>query len=239
MKNHRRLKNSPLLKFAIFAVLGLCLIPLLPAAVTPHGLGSIAAAGMIGIPMMKMEQASDPANPDAIGIPDAIKAIEDKTMPMAQRLTVAVKALQGVDPTGQLATVKADLDTAKTDLTTRDAEITKLKADLDLANQRITALESDVASADQARADAEKTSADLQAKEKDVAKRADALAKEKIAALGFNSNQLPPQNTEHQGNDDAGEKSPEARIRKLEGNQRIVAAMHFQKHGKLPDFMNN
>jgi chromosome segregation ATPase len=178
-------------------------------------------------------------DPESVGIPDAIAAIEDKTLPMSQRLGVALKALQGVDPTGQLATVKADLDTAKTDLSARDGEITQLKADLDAAQKRITALESDVASADQARADAEKTSADLQSKEQDIATRADALAKEKIAALGFNSNQLPPQNTEHQGNDDAGEKSPEARIRKLEGNQRIVAAMHFQKHGKLPDFMNN
>jgi hypothetical protein len=239
MKNHRRLKNSPLLKFAIFAVLGLCLIPLLPAAVTPHGLGSIAAAGMIGIPMMKMEEASDPANPDAIGIPDAIKAIEDKTMPMAQRLTVAVKALQGVDPTGQLATLKTDFDKAKTDLSARDSEITQLKADLDAAQKQITALEADVKSADESRALAEKKTADLEAKEQDITKRADSLAKEKMRTLGFNSTDLPPQNPEHQADDDAGEKSPEARIRKLTGNARIIAGIHFKEHGKLPDFMNN
>lgn len=191
MKNHRRLANSPLLKISMIAVIALCLIPVLPALAMPHGIGGLAAAGMLGMTTFRFAEATDPANPDAVGIPDAIKAIEDKTLLMSQRLGVALKVLQGIDPTGQLATIKADLDKAKTDLTARDGDITKLKADLDAANKRITAMEADVKTHDEDRAKAEKEAADLRAKEQDLEKRAAARANEKIAALGFSSSKLP------------------------------------------------
>lgn len=191
MKNHRRLRNSPLLRLAIFAVLGLCLIPLLPSLATSHGAGGLAAAGLCGFTSLRFDAATDPANPDAVGIPDAIKAIEDKTLPMSQRLTVALKALQGVDPTGQLKDVKTQLDQAKTDLAARDAEITRLQTEAETMKKQITALETDAKTADTARALAEKEAAELRAKEQDLDKRAESKAKEKVAALGFPAPQLP------------------------------------------------
>jgi hypothetical protein len=192
MKNHRHLKNSKVLRFAIFVVLGLCLIPLIGSAVTPTGSGALACAGLPMLASFRMEEADDPANPDAIGVGDAIKAIEDKTMPVSQRLGVALKALQGVDPTGQLATIKAELEKAKQGLESKDADFTKIKAELDAAKKQVLALEQDVKDQDAARIEAEKKLAEIEAKEKDLDKRADDKSKEKIRALGFSAKQLPP-----------------------------------------------
>lgn len=239
MKNHRHLRNSSMLRLCIFIVLGLCLIPLLPALATPHGLGGICAASLFGmVPLRLMEKADDPAAPDAVGVGDAIKAIEDKTMTVGQRLDVAYKALKGVDPTGQLAQVKNDLDKATADLKSRDEEISKLKADLEKSQKQVAALEADVKQHDEDRAKAEKESADLRAKEQDLDKRAEAKSKERLKSLGFNSSQLPPQNGEHQSKEEQEKNSPEAKIRRLKGNDRIMAGSHYKAHGKLPDWVD-
>lgn len=167
-------------------------------------------------------------------VTEAIQAIEDKALPMGQRLTVAANALRGIDPTNQLATLKSQLDQAKADLSARDEEITKLKAaNADLEKQ-VAAREADVTAADEARVKAEKTAADLQAKEQDLDKRAEAKAKEHLGALGMKSTDLPAQDPKQGEQDDKA--SAEEQIRELSGSRRTEAAIFFKQHGKLPDW---
>lgn len=191
MKNHRHLKNSKVLRIATLIVLALCIIPLIGASASPTGAAGLLCAGLPMIGAIRMEEASDPANTDATGIPDAIRAIEDNTMPMKQRLGVALKALQGVDPTGQLTTIKAELDKANLDLKAKALEFTNVSAELETAKKQIAALQKDVEDNDAARIDAERKLKEVEAKDKDIDKRAQQQANEKVAALGFPSAKLP------------------------------------------------
>ena len=236
------------LQLACICILGLMLSPLAFAAsttaapVAPGGgsLLGLAALGLGGMMLRAPASEEDPGGggggkqEQTLALPDAIKAIEDKTLPMSQRLGVALKALQGVDPTGQLATVKAELDKAKLDLSARDADLVTVRADLATANKQIAALQSDVSEADKARATAEKTAQDLQAKEQNLETRAEAKVKEKMAALGFPTSKLPKDVDANNAEDKTG---PEARIRELTGSKRTQAAIYFEQHKKLPDWM--
>lgn len=129
------------------------------------------------------EQASDVA--------EVLKTANDTTLPMSQRFSVMMKALQGIDPTNQLATMKSKVTELEKTLSLNQNELAKAKADLETATKRIAALETDVSDAQAATADAEKKAKDLEAKEQDLAKRADAMAREKMKGLGFASNKLP------------------------------------------------
>lgn len=76
-------------------------------------------------------------------------------------------------------------------IATKDAEITKLKADLAARDAKITSLEADAAAVNAA-LEAHKTEvAALKTKDSDLDKRAEAKAKEKVAALGFPASKLP------------------------------------------------
>ena len=187
----------------------------------------------------ELPSGSAAATPPAAQTPtvaDAIHAIDDKTLTISQRLSVAANALRGIDPTGQLANIKAELDKAKLDLSARDEEITTLKASLADLEKQVTAREKDLEAADAARVAAEKTAADLQAKEQDLDKRASAKAKEKLGALGIASTELPKADNKPAGDEKA---EAQAAIRKLSGTQRTKAALYFQAHGTLPDWMSN
>lgn len=122
---------------------------------------------------------------------EALAALNDKTMPMSQRLSVAMNALKGIDPTNQLASMQTQLKAAQDALTAKETDLTKAKADLDAANLRIKAMETDVQNFEAANAKLETENKDLRAKEQDIEKRATAKAEERVAALGFPASKLP------------------------------------------------
>ena len=232
------------MQIACIAILALMCAPLVIAATSsavmvPNSGYAITTAGVLGFTGMRFDAADDPADPGKAsggGIAEAIAAIEDKTMPVSQRLGVAIKALQGIDPTNQLAKVQADLQTATKSLGERDATIATLQGELEAAQNQITALQTDVADHEKAAAAAEQRAKDAEAKEQDLEKRGDAKAKEKLGTLGFPASRLPGESDKmSQADEDDGK--PEAQIRKLTGNQRTRAALEFQKTGKLPDWV--
>ena len=124
------------------------------------------------------------ADPKPIDPAAALATIENKTLPMSERLTVAANALRGIAPTEQFAKVSADLATAQASLKTATADLTTAQA-------RITALEADVAAFEKSNAALESENVNLKAAEQDLDKRAKAQAKEEMKALGFPSSQLP------------------------------------------------
>lgn len=128
------------------------------------------------------------AAPDAA---TALAAIANPTLTMTQRLSIAAKALQGIDPTNQLAAVQAELATAQQALAAKDAELTTAKAGLETAQQQITALQADVQALETSTAQIAQENTDLKAKEQDLEKRAERKSREAVAALGFPANQLP------------------------------------------------
>lgn len=162
----------------------------LPVATGSHAGSAFLAAGLGGLMLLRSPAADDgrengggdnkPVDPAA-----AIAAIEDKTLPMSQRLGVALSALKGIAPAEQFAKVKTDLDAAQALLKTRDGELAA-------ANKQIAALQADVTTLEESNAKLETANKELAAKEQDLDKRAKALAKEQVAALGFPASQLPP-----------------------------------------------
>jgi hypothetical protein len=208
MKHHlSSIRRSLWLRVACVLILTLLCAPAAMAAVSaaPVGLpiatgsnvgSAFLAAGLGGMIMLR-NAASDeggdngggggaPVDPTA-----AIAAIEDKTLPMSQRLSVALKALQGIAPADQFAKVKTDLATANSTLQARDTEIGDLKAKLKTVEDQLAAAQGDVTTLEQSNAQLEKDLADLRTKEADVEKRADVKSKEKLASLGFPASRLP------------------------------------------------
>lgn len=164
----------------------------MPIATSSHAGSAFLAAALGGMMLLRTpaddggkdnggggQKAEDPVDPAA-----AIKAIEDKTLPMSQRLTVALNALKGQAPAEQFAKVSADLATAQATLKIRDGEL----AD---ANARIKALEADVAANEKTITELGQENKDLKAKEQDIETRAKAKSKEEMKALGFPSSKLP------------------------------------------------
>jgi len=141
-----------------------------------HALFLLATAGEHSTP-----GGGDTPSVDAAA---AIAAIEDKTLPMSQRLGVALKALQGIAPAAQFTAVQADLATAQTALVTRTAELATAQASL-------TALQTDFTALEGEKTTLAKEHATLCAQERDVEKRAAAKSAEHIAALGFPAGKLP------------------------------------------------
>lgn len=201
MKHPRLLtfRRCPLLTAVCFALMAFVLLPLLVAACTTDvvtgGTATMAAAGLFGAPLVLRDKADEHGGGGGGTVPDpatALAKLEDVTLPMSQRLSVAVQALKGIDPTNQLATIKTQLDEANKTLAARDSEITQLKGDLATASKRITALETDVSEAQAATAAAETRAKAAESKEQDLGKRADAMAKERMRELGFKAADLPP-----------------------------------------------
>ena len=237
-------------RLSLLQVVSICILALMCApmaiaamstapAVAP-GSGSLLTFASLGMGGMILRAPAEDGTEGGgaeggkpVAIADAITALEDKTLPMSQRLGVAVQALRGIDPTGQLATIKTELETARSNLTARDTEITDLKAQITALKSQLSAREADVKTADEARAAAEKKAADLEAKEQDLNKRAEAKSKEKLGALGIKSTELPNAQS-HQPKD--GGDDDKARILKMTGNERIAAGSYYQKHGSLEGF---
>lgn len=151
---------------------------------------------------------------------------------IGQQIKAAIAAKS--DLQAKIATQQDTITTHLATLAARDAEIATLEAEIETHKAKITALEADAAEVQSALDTHKAEVATLKANEKS----ADAKAKEKLAALGFNSSDLPKQNPDSQAKGDENN-SAEAKIRALEGNARIIAAEHYRKHGKLPVFMQN
>ncbi len=168
-------------------------------------------------------QASEDKPVDAA---EALAAVENKTLPMSERLSVAAKALRGIPPAEQFTKVKADLDAA-------NAQLATVRGDLEAANKQITALQADVKQVEDANAKLEQTNKDLAAKEQDLNKRASEQAKQIARGIGIDANQLPAAQT-----GDEAQPTAEDRIRELKGTQRMEAALYFKQHNKLPAWMS-
>lgn len=160
------------------------------------GIGATAGVVAYGLRNKASEEGDGGGGAETPNAAEALAKIEDKTLPMGQRLQVAAAALRGVDPTGQLATVKQSLTDAQAALAAKETELQGLQSQLtDLQNQ-LAAREADVKSLEESNAKLEQTNKDLQSKEQDVDKRASAKAKEQVAALGFPAANLPAPNSE-------------------------------------------
>jgi chromosome segregation ATPase len=125
---------------------------------------------------------------------EALAKIEDRTLPMGQRLSVAAAALRGIDPTNQLAAVQEQLTQAQARSTELEGQLTTAQADLATVRAELTAREQDVTDLQTRNVELEQTNADLTAREQDLEARADAKAAEKVASLGFPAARLPAAN---------------------------------------------
>ena len=208
----------------------------LPAASGPHLGAAFLAAGLGGM-MFLRSPASDDGHDngggeggsqadDKVDVATALAAIEDKTLPMSQRIGVAMKALRGIPPAEQFAKVQKDLEAA-------NASLAIVRGDLEAANKQIAALQADVKQLEDANAKLEKDNADLKAKETDLDKRASEQAKQIVRGVGVQASEMPVAKTGEESQPTA-----EDRIRALKGMQRTQAALHFKQHGKLPAWMN-
>jgi DNA repair exonuclease SbcCD ATPase subunit len=120
---------------------------------------------------------------------EAAAKVKDTKISIAERLTIATKALTGgqVSEAGlhaQLTTAQADLKAAQQALQAKEAELGTVQGQLTAANDKIAALEKE-------RGEVEAKVAELEAVEKDLAKRTNAGVKETLAGLGVPDKQLP------------------------------------------------
>lgn len=211
MKHHlSAFRRSPWLSIACLLILGLMFAPVGIMAATaspatplasvggfnPMMLGAIGlGAACIGLRSPASDEGDGggggPSADDKLDLAQAVAQIEDRTLPISQRLGIAAKVLKGIDPTQQLAGIQQKLTDATAAITLKDAEITKLKADLATAQQTLAAREKDVT-------ELEAANATLETKEQDIDKRAAAKANERVAALGFPASKLPAAQTPEQ-----------------------------------------
>lgn len=211
MKYHlSSFRRSPWLSVACLLILGLMFAPLGIMAATASPVTPLASVGgfnpiMIGALGvgavcygLRKEAGEEgegggdgPKAEDKLDLTAAIAKLEDKTLPISQRMTVALQALKGIDPTQQLAGIQQKLTDANASITLKDAEITKLKAELDTAQKTLAAREKDVSDLEASNAQLETEAKDLRAKEQDLDKRAGQKSKEHVASLGFPSSKLP------------------------------------------------
>lgn len=247
-------RRSTTLRIACLLILAVMCAPAAMAAaitVTPaptlasvSGFSPLFVAGGIGLAGLGlMNAAKDDGSENGGGEPKqedkpvdpaaAIQQIEDRTLPMSQRLSVAANALRGIAPAEQFTKVKADLATAHSTIQAKDTEIVDLKAKLKTAEDQLAAAQTDVSTLEQANAKLEQANKDLAAKEQDLAKRASEQAKQIVRGIGMEAGKLPAAQT----GDDA-QPTAEDRIRELKGMKRTEAALHFKQHGKLPAWMN-
>lgn len=213
MKHHlSSFRRSPWLRIALIVILGLMFAPVGVMAATSSVATPLASVGgfnpvmigALGVGAMCIglrKEASEEGDgggggdgqkaEDKLDLTAAIAKLEDKTLPISQRLSVAVQALKGIDPTQQLAGVQKQLTDAKASIALKDGEIAKLKAELDTAQKTLSAREKDVTDLEAANARLETEVKDLRAKEQDIDKRAGQKSKEHVASLGFPAAKLP------------------------------------------------
>lgn len=218
MKHHlSAFRRSPWLSVACILILGLMFAPVGIMAATsapatplasiggfnPAMLGALGVGAVcIGLRNQASEHGDGggdgPKADEKLDLAAAVAQIEDKTLPISQRLGIAAKVLKGIDPTQQLAGVQQQLTDANAAIALKDAEITKLKSDLATAQQTLGAREKDVTDLEAQVATLEAEAKDLRAKEQDLDKRAAGKAKEQVAALGFPAAKLPGAQTPEQ-----------------------------------------
>lgn len=190
-----------------------------------------------------LASATDPATPgappttggaaEAVDPAEALKAIQDKTLPMSQRLDVAFKALKGIDPTNQLAAVKQKLADAEALVKTRDGELATANDALAAAKKELAAREADVKNLEASNAQLALANKDLAAKEQSIDKRATAMANEKVAALGFPAGKLPAANDEIPGDVPQTEEQLEEALKKCKTQQERSAMLREFRAAKL------
>jgi predicted nucleic acid-binding Zn-ribbon protein len=183
-----------------------------------------------------LRSPADDHSSEGGGAPDvatALATLEDRTLPMSQRLSVAMAAMRGIDPTNQLASIQEQLTTAQTALTDKQAELAQLQSELESANAQIAALTTDVTDAQAATAAAEARAKAAEANEQDIAKRVDARVKEELASKGFPSSKLPSSSDEIQAELPANKAELEEQLGKLKtANERRALLQAFRTaHG--------
>lgn len=211
----------------------------LPIASSSHAGSAFLAAGLGG--MIMLRSAADDnggdnggggkAATESLDIDAAMADIEDRTIPLtkrlsiAQRIGVAFKTLQGQAPAEQFTKVSADLATTQAALKAKEKELSDARA-------RISALEADAAENEKTITALGQENKDLKAKEQDLEKRASEKAKSIVRGVGIEANKLPAA----QGAED-NQPTAEERIKQLTGNKRTEAALYFKQHKKLPEWM--
>lgn len=245
MKNHLSpFRRSPWLSIACLLILGLMLAPVGIMAATSAPATPLASLGFnpmmlgalgIGAVCYGLQApASDEGGGGGTGaqteekldLAAAVAQIEDRTLPLSQRLGVAVRVLKGIDPTQQLAGVQQQLTDANATVALRDGEITKLKAELATAQQTVAAREKDVTELEAANAKLETEAKDLRAKEQDLEKRAGQKSKERVAALGFPAAKLPAPSAEQESEIPATRADLEVEMSKLKTVQERRELLH-------------
>lgn len=137
--------------------------------------------------------------------------------------------------TAELATAKADaskVEGLQGTISAKEALVKTLEGQLTEASAKIAKLETDAKAAEGLLTEAQAKITQLEATEKDLIKRADALAKEQLKALGIASDKLPGPQSEQPSKTDVEDK-----IRSLKGSDRTRAALEYKATGKLPDWV--
>lgn len=160
----------------------------------------------------------------SVDLAAAIAQVENRTLPMGQRLASALAALQGIDPTNQLAAIQEQLTQAQARTTELEQQLSTAQADLVTVRAELAAREQDVNDLQTRNAELEQANADLTAREQDLEARADAKAAEKVAALGFPANRLPAAN---------GQQATEGEEKIAELREQLAKETDPGKRGKI------
>lgn len=159
-----------------------------------------------------------------VNLAEVIAQVEDRTMPLGQRLSTAAKALRGIDPTNQLAAIQEQLTQSQARTTELEQQLSTAQADLVTVRAELAAREQDVNDLQTRNAELEQANADLTAREQDLEARADAKAAEKVAALGFPANRLPAAN---------GQQATEGEEKIAELREQLAKETDPGKRGKI------
>ena len=133
-----------------------------------------------------------------VNLADVIAQVENPTLTFSQRLTMALGALKGIDPTNQLATVQERLTLSEARVTELLAQVESSNTTLAEVRAQLAAREQDVTDLEARNAELEQANVDLKAKDQDITARADKLVAERIAALGFPAERLPASSSQQQ-----------------------------------------
>jgi hypothetical protein len=190
-------RRSSLLRMLCLGMLAFMLAPAAMAASSPTNLGGInstaaskvgglagAAALLAAAPVFIAGKKEGEESSENLAPAEALAAVENKALPMSQRLSIAAKTLRGIDPTNQLADMQGKLTASETLAAER---LTKLTA----AESQLAARTADVATLEASNATLEAANAALTTKEQDLEKRVASKSKESLGALGFNAAELP------------------------------------------------
>lgn len=190
-----------------------------------HLLGGVLALGLLGALAVQGDKKEGEGDDAPVSAEDALKAMNDDTIPFMQRFKIMGRALAGTGETKQIANLQGEYDRAMSELKASQGDLEKAKADLETANEKLQAKEADLKALDEKLAAAEKRAADAEAKEQDLTKRAKAMADERMKELGFKASELPPARNDNPADD------PKKAVLQLTGTARIVEALKLREKG--------